>query len=161
MKPNRTLPVLAITLCACADLTAPSGQGTSTGTSPEPVKSPGSQPRPAPQAPQEPTRDRISASHILIAYQGASRSKATRSKDEAKKLAESVLRRVQGGADFAAIAKETSDDAAAKASGGNLGSFDRYTMAKPFTDAAFALGVGQTSSVVETEFGFHIIKRTE
>jgi parvulin-like peptidyl-prolyl isomerase len=161
MKPASLLPALLPVLVACADLTAPSGPMTS--ASPEPTAAPQpARPNPA-DAPvaRDQGGTRIRASHILIAYQGAARSKATRSKDDAKKLAESVLKRVQSGSDFATLAKEVSDDPTAKERGGDLGSFDRYTMTKPFADAAFALSVGQTSGIVETEFGFHIIKRTE
>lgn len=161
MNPIRSLPLLALCTLACADLTAPTGEMTS--ANPQPATAPAAAaPNPRDEgAPQRPGTERIRASHILIAYQGAARSQATRSKDEAKKLAEAVLKRVQAGNDFASIAKEVSDDPTAKARGGDLGAFDRFTMTKPFADAAFALSVGQTSGLVETEFGFHIIKRTE
>ncbi|MBI3200004.1 MAG: peptidyl-prolyl cis-trans isomerase [Myxococcales bacterium] len=106
--------------------------------------------------------NKVRASHVLVAYQGSARSQATRSKDEAKQLAEGLLNRLRGGgAKFEDVAKQHSDDPSAKARGGDLGAFDRFTMTKPFADAAFGLDVGQLSGVVETEFGFHIIKRTE
>jgi NIMA-interacting peptidyl-prolyl cis-trans isomerase 1 len=89
------------------------------------------------------------------------RSKATRSKEEAQKLATQAAGRIKGGADFASLAKALSDDEVAKAKGGDLGSFDKGSMTKKFSDAAFALPVNGVSEVVETEFGFHIIKRTE
>ncbi|MBX3182160.1 MAG: peptidyl-prolyl cis-trans isomerase [Polyangiaceae bacterium] len=103
----------------------------------------------------------ISASHILIPFKGAERSTAERSKEEAKTLAEKIAKQAQApGADFAALAKEHSADSSAER-GGDLGSFGQGRMVKPFADAAFALEVGQVSQVVESQFGFHIIKRTK
>ncbi|MCC6667072.1 MAG: peptidyl-prolyl cis-trans isomerase [Polyangiaceae bacterium] len=160
---NRLCFALAcLALSACADLTAPSGASrSSAGDSPAGAK-------PAAPSPAEPAADpkarlnKVRASHVLVAYQGAARSQATRAKDEAKKLAEGLLNRLRnGGAKFEDVAKEHSDDPSAKTRGGDLGAFDRFTMTKPFADAAFGLDVGQLSGVVETEFGFHIIKRTE
>jgi parvulin-like peptidyl-prolyl isomerase len=85
----------------------------------------------------------------------------TRTKDEAKKRAEQLLAKARKGDDFAQLARENSDDPTAKARGGDLGSFDRNMMVKEFADPAFALKPGQVSAVVETDFGFHIIKRTQ
>ncbi len=164
-----SVTVLAATAAlGCADLTEPgpsagkAGNGTATATAQM------AQPaRPQPARPTQPTGAaaapdaRIRASHILIAYQGARRSQATRSKDDAKKLAEQLAARAKGGADFADLAKQFSDDAVAKARGGDLGTFGRDNMVKPFADAAFGLKPGEISGVVETPFGFHIIKRTE
>src|SRR5690606_27691476 len=65
------------------------------------------------------------------------------------------------GSDFAAIAKRETDEAAGKSSGGDLGWFARDAMVKEFADAAFALAAGQISGVVESPFGFHIIKVEE
>jgi hypothetical protein len=108
------------------------------------------------------TPDEITASHILISYQGAERSSATRTKDEAKKLAEEVLAKASApGADFAALAREYSDEPGAKERGGDLGAFKKGAMAPAFEEAAFKLKVGEISGVVETSFGFHIIKRTK
>jgi parvulin-like peptidyl-prolyl isomerase len=105
----------------------------------------------------------ISAAHILIAYQGAMRAnpKVTRSKEEAKKLAEEVAKKAKGGTDFKELVKQYSDEPRAAERGGELGSFTRNRMVKPFSDAAFQLKVNQISDVVETQFGFHVIKRTK
>jgi hypothetical protein len=157
---------LLIAISACADLTAPSGvlparEGGSPDAAPATAETAAVRPvQPAPAQPQ-PGGERARASHILIAYQGATRSSATRSKDEAKKLAEQLLARVRAGQDFAKLATDHSDDPTAKARGGDLGFFDRSRMVKPFADAAFALKPGEVSAVVETDFGFHVIKRTE
>lgn len=103
----------------------------------------------------------IEASHILIMYVGSMRAPATvtRTKEEAKKEIKEILQKVKDGADFGEMAKKYSDGPS-KVNGGNLRKFKRGVMAKPFEDAAFALKKGQVSDVVETDFGFHIIKRT-
>jgi protein-disulfide isomerase len=114
----------------------------------------GSAPKPPP--------DSIAASHLLVAYKGAMRAgpQITRSKAEAKKRAQEALAKIRGGADFAKIAREYSDDGTA-ARGGTLGVFPRNAMVKPFADAAFALELNGVSEVVETPFGYHVIWRTQ
>jgi peptidyl-prolyl cis-trans isomerase C len=104
----------------------------------------------------------ISASHILIGYEGADRSTVKgRTKEQAKKIAEDLLVKVKAEPDkFGDFAKEHSDGPS-KDKAGDLGEFNRETMEKPFTEAAFKLKVGEISDVVETKFGFHIIKRTK
>jgi len=107
--------------------------------------------------------DEVSASHILISYKGADRadSKITRNKQAAKKEAERIRGLiVNDGKDFAQMAKEHSDGPSGP-KGGDLGKFKFEVMAKPFSEAAFALEKDEVSEVVETGFGFHVIKRTE
>ncbi len=107
--------------------------------------------------------DEIKASHILISYKGADRadSDISRSKDEAKKEAERLRKLiVEENSDFAEIAQKHSDGPSSS-KGGDLGKFKFEVMAKPFSEAAFDLNVGEVSEVVETGFGFHVIKRTE
>ena len=103
--------------------------------------------------------EEIHASHILLMYAGSERSSATRSKAEAQSQIAEIEQQLQEGADFAALAREHSDCGSA-AAGGDLGGFGRGQMVKPFEDAAFALEPGATSGVVETVFGYHIIRRT-
>jgi hypothetical protein len=170
-------------LASCADLTRPPAHRLLSGSAIaalQPAASPvGVVPQASPRAedekpplpPQGPTvvanngsaADQVAASHILVAYQGATRAKPTvvRSKEEARKLAQSLAERArQPGTDFAQLAREASDGPTG-IEGGALPKFGRQQMVKPFSDAAFALQPGQISGVVETNFGFHIIKRTE
>ena len=107
--------------------------------------------------------DEVSASHILISFKGADRadSKITRSKQAAKKEAERIRGLILNqGKDFAEMAKAHSDGPSGP-KGGDLGNFKFEVMAKPFSEAAFALEVDEISEVVETGFGFHVIKRTK
>jgi peptidyl-prolyl cis-trans isomerase NIMA-interacting 1 len=178
----RSLPlpfILCSALAACSDLTAPAGSIRGAPGTPDPAVgriAPAATPAPAEPPPMALPRDNpgeeIRASHVLIAYQGALRagSTITRTKEEAKQRAEEIARRAQKGESFPALAKEASDDPTAKippsvhpeeANVGDLGKFSRDRMVKPFADAAFALKPGQISDVVETQFGFHVIKRTE
>ena len=107
--------------------------------------------------------EEVQASHILISYKGADRADAniSRSKEEAKAEAERIRKLiVDDGKDFAEMAKEHSDGPSST-KGGDLGKFKFEVMAKPFSEAAFALGINEISEVVETGFGFHVIKRTD
>jgi parvulin-like peptidyl-prolyl isomerase len=106
--------------------------------------------------------EQVEASHILVSYQGAARAKptVTRTREEARALAETLAARAQEpGTDFAELAKDASDGPSG-VDGGALPRFGREQMVKPFSDAAFALRSGEVSGLVETNFGFHIIKRT-
>jgi hypothetical protein len=163
-----------IVLAGCPELTRPLPKReravAAAGTQTEPPTdapaalvdpAPGTPPSTAAAAPGEPG-DQIDASHILIAYAGATRAKPTvvRSKEEALQLATRIAAEAgKPGADFARLARESSDSPSG-AEGGALPRFGRRQMVKPFSDAAFALQPGEVSGVVETNFGFHIIKRS-
>jgi peptidyl-prolyl cis-trans isomerase D len=100
------------------------------------------------------TPEQIRASHILLKTEG---------KDEAavRKRAEALLAQVKGGADFAALAKKESEDEGSAANGGDLGFFGKGRMVPEFEAAAFAMQPGQTSELVRSQFGFHIIRVVE
>lgn len=105
--------------------------------------------------------DTVTASHILLKTiddEGNELSDAK--KKEAKKKAEEALKKVKAGEDFATVAKEYSEDSSAS-SGGELGTFGRGQMVTAFEDAAFGMKVGEISDIVETEYGYHIIKVTD
>jgi len=98
--------------------------------------------------------EKIKASHILIKTD-AEANETT--KAEAYKQIENIQKRLQTGDDFATIAKELSQ-CPSSANGGDLGYFGRGQMVKPFEEAAFSLKAGELSGIVETTFGYHLIK---
>lgn len=100
----------------------------------------------------------VRASHILIAVPKGADAAA---KAQARAKAEQVLGEVKAGQDFAALAKQHSADPGSAANGGDLGFFQQGQMVGPFNDAAFTVAPGTTSDLVETDFGFHIIKVIE
>ena len=103
--------------------------------------------------------EQVRASHILLMYAGSSRSTATRTQAEAQSQIQTLKTQIDGGADFADLARQHSDCPSGK-SGGDLGSFGRGQMVGPFEQAAFGLPMGGISGVIETQFGYHIIRRT-
>lgn len=102
--------------------------------------------------------EQVKASHILIRVDEDA-DEATRNKK--RELAEKVLKDARAGKDFAKLARTHSDDAGSASRGGELGYFSRGAMVAPFEKAAFALKPGEISDIVETPFGFHIIKGEE
>lgn len=98
--------------------------------------------------------DEVKASHVLIKVG----EKATpEEKQKAKEKIDSLRARAMSGEDFAKLAKENSEDGSAP-NGGDLGYFKKGDMVKPFEDAAFGLEKDQISPVIETQFGYHMIK---
>ena len=98
----------------------------------------------------------VRASHILILTKDADEA----GKKAARTKIDGVLKRAKAGEDFAALAKENSQDGSAS-QGGDLGFFGRGRMVPEFDQAVFALKPGEISEVVSTQFGYHIIKLTE
>ncbi len=92
------------------------------------------------------TGEQVRARHILV---------------KTKTEADSIEAQLRKGADFATLARKASIDPGSKAAGGELGWFGPTQMVKPFSDAAYALKVGQTSQPVQTPFGWHIIQLEE
>lgn len=104
------------------------------------------------------TPETIRARHILI------KTEPSASEEDKKKLkakAEEVIAKLKKGDDFAKLASEVSDDPGTKAKGGDLDFFPKGTMIPAFEEAAFALKPGEISGLVETEYGYHIIKVEE
>jgi peptidyl-prolyl cis-trans isomerase D len=97
------------------------------------------------------TPEQLAASHILFRLED-------KEEDAVRKQAEEVLKRARAGEDFAALAKEFSEDDSNNMNGGSLGEFGRGTMVPEFEQAAFALKAGEISDLVKTAFGYHIIK---
>ncbi|MEP6772347.1 MAG: SurA N-terminal domain-containing protein [Polaromonas sp.] len=99
------------------------------------------------------------ASHILIA---APKTASAADREKAKAKAEELLAQVKKAPDsFADVARKNSQDTGSAPAGGDLDFFARGSMVKPFEDAAFAMKKGEISNVVESEFGYHIIKLTD
>lgn len=105
----------------------------------------------------------IGAKHILVMHEKSTSKpdNVTRTREQAKKRAEECLQRIKLGESFEKLVKEYTDEPGGAERGGDLGVFDRAAMVKSFADAAFALKIGEVSTIVETQFGYHIIKRTE
>ena len=119
--------------------------------------------------------ERVTAAHILVAARPALITQRLQKeknlsgdalgsavREEMERLRQRALelrRKAAKGADFAALARESSDDAGTRDRGGDLGAFTRQSHARAFDEAAFSMKVGQISDVVQTDFGFHVIKK--
>lgn len=101
------------------------------------------------------TPEKAEAAHILVKPENPNDEA---SKAEAKKKIDGILEQIKGGADFGELAEKESACPSGKSAKGSLGEFERGRMVKPFEDAAFKLKPGEISDVVETQFGYHIIK---
>jgi peptidyl-prolyl cis-trans isomerase D len=98
--------------------------------------------------------EQVRARHILIAVP---LDATAIQKAAAKAKADDLLKQIQGGADFAKLARQFSDDPGTRNSGGDLGYFGQSEMVKPFADAAFRMKAGELT-VVQTQFGYHVIQ---
>lgn len=99
--------------------------------------------------------ERVRARHILFKVESSS---SEETKEQVRNKAQQVLDRARKGEDFAHLAKEFSEDSGSAGEGGDLGFFERGKMVAPFEAVAFSLEPGSVSDLVETQFGYHIIK---
>jgi peptidyl-prolyl cis-trans isomerase NIMA-interacting 1 len=170
---NRWLLVL-LAVAACdkpsASTGAPASASAATQASVAPTTSPTAPATPtassapsATAAADSPPPDAIIAQHVLVAYRGAKRAPkgVARSKTEAKARAQEALAKIRAGSPFEDVVKQYSDDAGSADRMGSVGKFRRADMDPAFSSAAFALKPSEVSDVVETPFGFHVIKRTQ
>lgn len=176
LAPTSPALVLALLVTGCGG--SPSPQAAAPAASAEPVASAAPAASPAPNAAAvelclatanakrarfsgEPAK--IGVKHVLVKWNGSKnpREGVSRSREDACLRAIEARDKIRGGADFADVVKEYSDEKGAATRMGSLGSLERKDLAKPFADAAFELSINMLSDVVETEFGFHVITRTE
>lgn len=102
--------------------------------------------------------EKVKVRHILLKVDPGSSDKDW---EKARVQAEDIIKKIAGGADFAKLAGEFSQDPGSKGKGGDLGFFPRGQMVKPFEEAAFALKPGELSEPVKSDFGYHVIKVEE
>ena len=100
------------------------------------------------------TPEQVRASHILLKTEG-------KNEEDVRKLAEDIAKKARAGADFAALAKQHSEDESNNTTGGDLDYFSRGQMVPEFDAAAFALEPGEVSDPVKTSFGYHVIKMAD
>ena len=106
--------------------------------------------------------DQVKVSHILIKFNAPSGETVTDAiKAEAKKKIDDVASQLKNGADFAELAKKYSEDTASVPAGGDIGFISKGQTVPEFENAAFVLEVGKVSDVVETTYGYHILKVIE
>lgn len=104
--------------------------------------------------------EHVRVQHIVVGYAGAHESTATRSEDEARALLVRAQERLAAGESFDALAAELNEDPS-RASSGHLGGFGRGQMVPAFEEVAFGLAPGETSDIVRTPYGLHLVRRLE
>ena len=154
--------VLATLLAACGGATPPP----QTSAAPTGADTPADKCLAIARAKRERRADepsKITAKHILVRYAGAKKGQATvtRTAGEACLRALEARAKLQEGMSFADAVAAYSEEPGAATREGTVGSITRTDVVPPFADAAFELGRGDVSHVVETDYGFHIILRTE
>ncbi|MFA5128696.1 MAG: protein translocase subunit SecD [Patescibacteria group bacterium] len=102
----------------------------------------------------------VKANHLLICWEGAQSCTGNLSKEDAKKKIDE-LKTEATAANFIDLVKANSSEPGASESGGDLGWFGKDMMVKPFEEATFAMKVGEISDVIETQFGYHLIYKTD
>ena len=120
---------------------------------------------PPPNTAARPPGEQIEAQHLIVMHKDSMRvpQGVTRTKEEAKKRAEEAFAKLKKGVAFDQLVKDYSDEGGAgtRTPPGTLGAFGRGQMDPAFEAGAFALKPGETSAIVESKFGFHIIKRNK
>jgi hypothetical protein len=157
------LPIVAILVSACSTLaTSPDwvggGMAVSTPLREAEEEAREERERKTPKPPRQ-----IGAKHLLVMHDQSDSKPVSvhRTREEARKRAQEALLKIRSGVPFEDVVKEYTDEPGAAERGGDLGIFDKKSMVPEFSTAAFQLKVGEVSEVVETKFGFHVIKRTE
>jgi len=102
----------------------------------------------------------VKANHLLICWEGAQSCSGNLSKEDAKKKIDELEAQATS-ENFIDLVKANSTEPGAATSGGDLGWFGKGMMVKPFEDATFAMQVGEISDVIETQFGYHLIYKTD
>jgi peptidyl-prolyl cis-trans isomerase D len=105
--------------------------------------------------------EEVCANHVLVKVKQGPEATEGHADEEAKKIAQGLLDQVKAGKDFAEVAKKSSEDQGSAPQGGSLGCFGRGRMVPEFENAAFSLGPNETSDLVKSPFGYHIIRVTE
>ncbi len=104
--------------------------------------------------------EEIHVAHVLVQWQGLHRATTTRTREEAEAIAQQALQALRDGQPFVDVAKNYSDGPTGKR-GGDLGWFQRGQMVPAFDEAAFTLAAGETTDVIESPIGLHIIYRVQ
>jgi peptidyl-prolyl cis-trans isomerase SurA len=107
---------------------------------------------------RKPRIAKVRASHILVSFM---KPDGTVDTAAAKLTMDSIITELHAGNDFAKVAAKYSDDPGTKDKGGDLGFFERRMMVQAFDEAAFKLNVGEISDVIESGYGYHVIKLTD
>ena len=104
--------------------------------------------------------EQVCASHILVKVKSGADATEGHADEEARQIATRLLAEVRDGADFAAVARRASEDQGSASNGGDLGCFGRGRMVPEFENAAFSMAADETSDLVKSSFGYHVIRVT-